>query len=142
MARSKKTSPKANKPKRTTKKEVLVKEPAQNLKLSESYISLLLGAGVVLAMAALFFIFLRSSSDKELKVPTEYPFVSPSSTPSAQEVKGQESYVVQDGESLWDVAVKVYGDGYRWVEIAEANNLGEGADYVEPGTRLSIPNSK
>ena len=37
------------------------------------------------------------------------------------------TYTVVRGDNLWDISVKAYGDGYKWVEIAEANDL------VNPG---------
>lgn len=33
------------------------------------------------------------------------------------------SYTVVKGDYLWNIAVRAYGDGYRWTEIAKANNL-------------------
>ncbi len=33
------------------------------------------------------------------------------------------SYTVVRGDSLWDIAVRAYGDGYRWTDIARVNNL-------------------
>jgi len=36
-------------------------------------------------------------------------------------------YEVVKGDSLWNIAVRAYGDGYKWVDISKANNL------VNPG---------
>ena len=33
------------------------------------------------------------------------------------------TYEVVKGDNLWDIAVRAYGDGYKWVEIANANNM-------------------
>lgn len=46
-------------------------------------------------------------------------------------------YTVERGESLWIVAQRYYGDGTRWVEIAEANSLTDG--QVEEGAEIVIP---
>jgi nucleoid-associated protein YgaU len=35
----------------------------------------------------------------------------------------KESYTVVKGDCLWDIAVRAYGDGYKWSEIAKANKL-------------------
>ncbi len=47
-------------------------------------------------------------------------------------------YVVKNNESLWDIALRSYGDGYKWVEIAKANNL-QNPDVLVEGTNLKIP---
>lgn len=39
------------------------------------------------------------------------------------------TYTVKAGEYLWDIAVREYGDGFRWVDIANANNV-SGPDYI------------
>ena len=107
---------------------------SEQLKLGESYVSLVLGAAVVLGVSILFFIFLKEnkSSNSSQLVPT----------PAAIEGQTKKTiYVLPEGESLWDVAVKFYGDGYRYTEIIEANELPD-PDYVPPGTSLIIPNIK
>ncbi len=47
-------------------------------------------------------------------------------------------YTVQEGEGLWQIAQKVYGDGNVWVEIAKANNLSD-PNAVYPGMKLIMP---
>ena len=32
-------------------------------------------------------------------------------------------YTIKKGDNLWNIAVRAYGDGFRYVEIAKANNL-------------------
>ena len=49
-----------------------------------------------------------------------------------------ESYQVAKGDSLWQVAVRAYGDGYRWTDIAEANDL-ENPGLIHPGNTLIVP---
>lgn len=34
-----------------------------------------------------------------------------------------DTYTVVSGDNLWNIAVRAYGDGFRWKEIAQANNL-------------------
>lgn len=48
------------------------------------------------------------------------------------------SYTVQSGDNLWDIAVRAYGDGYRWVEIAQANNLAN-PGLIFSGNVFTIP---
>jgi LysM repeat protein len=49
-----------------------------------------------------------------------------------------ESYTVLKGDSLWDIAVRAYGDGYRWPEIARANNL-VNPGVIHTGNTLTLP---
>ena len=50
----------------------------------------------------------------------------------------EETYTVVEGDSLWDIAVRSYGDGYQWVKIAKANNLAN-PDLIYPGNVFKIP---
>jgi nucleoid-associated protein YgaU len=47
-------------------------------------------------------------------------------------------YVVQAGDSLWDIAEAKYNDGYKWSDIAEANQLSN-PGLIEKGQKLVIP---
>ena len=52
-------------------------------------------------------------------------------------------YVMHDGESLWDVAVKFYGDGFAYPKIVEANkDVITNQDDVPHGTKIIIPNAQ
>jgi len=51
-----------------------------------------------------------------------------------------DSYLVVHGDDLWDVALRAYGDPYRWTEISRANNLLE-PGVIHPGNILKIPRS-
>ncbi len=108
------------------------------LKLNESYISLLLGAVVVLVLSAVFFVFIRESSFEDTS-----SFPKTQNIPAINQLQPYTTYVLQPGEGLWDVAVRFYGDGYKWIDIAKANNLTEEqANALGPGARLIIPNVK
>lgn len=48
------------------------------------------------------------------------------------------NYTVVSGDSLWQVAVRAYGDGYRWIDIAKANNL-VNPSLIHAGNVLVIP---
>ncbi|MDD4844206.1 MAG: LysM peptidoglycan-binding domain-containing protein [Anaerotignum sp.] len=47
-------------------------------------------------------------------------------------------YVVQEGETAWNIAQKVYGNGADYKKILDANNLKE-TDTLGIGTKLKIP---
>lgn len=48
------------------------------------------------------------------------------------------SYTVVKGDTLWDISVRAYGDGYRWVEIAQENELAN-PDLIHPGNQFALP---
>lgn len=48
------------------------------------------------------------------------------------------SYTVVKGDHLWKIAVAAYGDGYKWVEIAKANEIAH-ANYIEVGQVIKLP---
>jgi len=50
------------------------------------------------------------------------------------------TYRVQQGDCLWDIAVRAYGDGYKWVDIAKANTI-QTPDLIYSGTKLTLPRS-
>jgi len=57
--------------------------------------------------------------------------------PSSVEKTGA-TYVVQENDSMWDIAEKALGDGDRWREIAAANPK-VNPDKLLVGQRLSLP---
>jgi putative chitinase len=50
----------------------------------------------------------------------------------------EDQYMVVKGDHLWGIAVRAYGDGYKWVEIARENNLGN-PNLIHPGNALKLP---
>ncbi|MEI6690910.1 MAG: LysM peptidoglycan-binding domain-containing protein [bacterium] len=58
----------------------------------------------------------------------------------AQNVKPIEgdSYVVEKGDNLWNISVRAYADGYKWPEVAKANEI-KSANYIEVGQKLVLP---
>ncbi|MCJ7827740.1 LysM peptidoglycan-binding domain-containing protein [Patescibacteria group bacterium] len=46
-------------------------------------------------------------------------------------------YTIQKGDSLWTIAVRAYGDGYRWTQIAENNDL-VNPNLIHPGNTLNL----
>lgn len=51
-----------------------------------------------------------------------------------------DSYVITHGDNLWNISVKVYHTGYKWKEIAKANNI-KTPGIIFAGTKLIIPTS-
>lgn len=48
-----------------------------------------------------------------------------------------DTYTVVKGDHLWSIAVRAYGDGYKWVEIAKANNIAH-PNYIEVGQVIKL----
>lgn len=76
------------------------------------------------------------ASGTELTIPDTQPKVLPE-TGITSTITGDTYTVVQD-DTLWDIAVRAYGDGFKWVEISKANNL-PNPDLIHPGNVLKLP---
>jgi nucleoid-associated protein YgaU len=61
--------------------------------------------------------------------------VKPTVTPTV--ITG-EKYTVVKGDNLWKIALRAYGDGFRWKEIASANKL-VNPRRIHAGNVLVIP---
>lgn len=49
-----------------------------------------------------------------------------------------DTYTVVHGDNLWEIAELAYSDGYKWVDIARANNLAN-PNIIHAGNVLVIP---
>lgn len=49
-----------------------------------------------------------------------------------------DKYTVEKGDHLWGIAVRAYGDGYQWVELAKVNNIAN-PNIIHPGNVLTLP---
>lgn len=56
-------------------------------------------------------------------------------------ILGDDSYVVEPGDCLWEIASEQMGEGARWIELYECNRevIGENPDLILPGMRLLMP---
>lgn len=74
--------------------------------------------------------------DQELVLP-KAEVRKPAETIADQTITDKQ-YTVVKGDSLWNIAVRAYQDGYQWVKIANENNLSN-PDMIHPGNILNIP---
>lgn len=131
--KTKKVTPKKKQSGKTLSHETFYQNIYTRLKLDESYMSLFLGAVVVIVLCVLLFLLMWGKSTMNKTQKSALVNVTPVVTKQIQR-----TYILQDGEGLWDVAVKFYGDGYQWTKIAAANHL-QDPDNVNPGTKIIIP---
>lgn len=76
----------------------------------------------------------------KLDIPNVEPKAITLSTSQEQQtnpIKGN-SYKVVKGDFLWEIALRAYGDGYKWTEIAKVNNL-TNPDLIFAGNVLKLP---
>ncbi|MBI3103779.1 LysM peptidoglycan-binding domain-containing protein [Candidatus Daviesbacteria bacterium] len=100
---------------------------------NQSKVSMVLGVLIILVMGILVFnYFNRGKSDLGPAQTTtvEEQDVTPADLPG--------KYTVKEGDTLFIIAEKYYGDGYQYTEIARLNNL-TNPDALEKGQVLEIP---
>lgn len=73
----------------------------------------------------------------EAPSPSELGQMLQQTNPQSNAISGN-SYTVQKGDTLWDIAVRSYADGYQWAKVATANNL-TNPDFIFSGNVLTIP---
>lgn len=71
-------------------------------------------------------------------VPARTPTVdAQEATPFGPRIEG-DRYTVEQGDHLWGIAVRAYGDGFAWTRLAEENSL-ENPNILLVGQELTIP---
>jgi nucleoid-associated protein YgaU len=105
-----------------------IKNLLKNLKLHESTISTVLGFLVIVVVGLLVVNYFRNLDSGQ-------PFPSGAQT---EDTGRPETYTVAAGDSLWSISEKVYGSGYNWVDIRDANNI-DNPDGIVEGQDLVIP---
>lgn len=83
-------------------------------------------------------------TDQELTIPDVTPKTatltaqdSDASEQPAESISGA-TYTVEKDDNLWNIAVRAYGDGYRWEDIAKENDLSN-PGLIHPGNSLRLP---
>jgi len=49
------------------------------------------------------------------------------------------SYIVQSGDTLYDIAQRMLGDGNRWTEIKNCDGSSPDQNQLQPGQELCVP---
>lgn len=100
------------------------------IQTSNSYKSLIYGIITVVVLFAVIVLGIRTLSQNQQKDIDQGAEVTQESDANM--------YTVAEGDTLWSIAEKKYGDGFKWTEIAKANNIKEGG-VIEKGTKLRLP---
>lgn len=82
------------------------------------------------------------AKENKLKNPSKLRIGMKLIMPSKVEEKKVEmtEYKVSQGDSLWKISVKEYGDGFQWVKVWQANrNVLVNPNRLEIGMKLSLP---
>lgn len=82
------------------------------------------------------------SAGQELSIPKVLPKISVakiSKTSSQENAINGDKYTIVKGDNLWKISVRAYQDGFKWPEIAKANNNISNPNIIHPGNILTIP---
>jgi LysM repeat protein len=141
----------ANTNPKNTKPVVTVRNTAPD---SETVMSMILGAMVVVVLGALVFSYIRDwrsrqqASTTAEATPSPTPLIVeelPSEVVTETTDDGQEvpvnlpaQYIVKEGDSTWKIAEAFFGSGFNYVDIEDANGLQSNQDLTV-GQELTIP---
>lgn len=122
--------------------ESLLQTLWSQLNLNQSYLSLVLGLLIVLVVGILAFNYFKmgqastiaevgtSQQTENKQVSEKIPDVSPTSLPG--------KYTVKDGDTLFTIAEKYYGDGYKYAVLVEANKISD-ENFISAGQTIEVP---
>ena len=119
-------------------------------KSSEEVVSMILGLLIVVVISGLVVNYFQKNRGK-IDIPgivTENKTTGTKTTVDSKVTPGVTTtvagkYTVKRGDSLWKISVKIYGDGFRWVDIYKANKIAiKNPGILRTGMLLVIPPSK
>lgn len=103
---------------------------------SEELISMFLGLVIVVVIGGLIFNFIHKRKGKVNAPGVNVVQESEKDLLTNGSAGGE--YIVKQGDNLWKIAVATYNDGYKWTEIAKANNL-KNPGLLEKDQKLVLP---
>jgi len=112
----------------------LLQKLQEQLKLDQSYLSLVLGLLIVLIAGILVFNYFKTN--KAAVGPSNQINEEAQADVSPENLPGK--YTVKEDDTLFTIAAKYYNDGFKYPEIVKANNLTD-ANTITLGQVLEIP---
>lgn len=101
---------------------------------NQSRLSMLLGGLIILVVGILVFNYFNRNQGT-IDGPAQTSEVQEGDV-SVENLPGK--YTVKNGDTLFKISEKYYGDGFKYTEIATVNNLSN-SDNIEEGQVLEIP---
>jgi nucleoid-associated protein YgaU len=107
-----------------------------DLEKNQSYLNLILGALIVVVLGVLIFNYFNKSEDETGNVtPMAEQTMDENGDVKKENLPGK--YTVKEGDTLFLIAQKYYGEGSKYSEIVKDNNLSN--ENIEVGQELNIP---
>jgi len=107
-------------------------------KSKDDVVSMFLGLAVVVAVGGFMVNFIEKRKGN-IDVPgVKNDFKIEELAQSKEENLAEDEVKVMVNDSLWKIAEREYGDGYKWVEIARLNNI-KNPDIIDKGQVLKLP---
>ena len=108
-------------------------------KSAEEIVSMFLGLVIVMVVFGLVINFFQKRRGS-ISVPGVEDLVSEVETGGSFDAErgGVDAYVVKKGDNLWKIASNRYNSGYKWVDIAKENDLGN-PSLLAVGQELKLP---
>jgi putative chitinase len=108
---------------------------------TEEVISMFLGLVIVVVVVGLVFNFIQKRKG-DVTVPGVNNYLDITNVDTNKENnktnEAVNTYTVVRGDNLWKIAVHEYNNGYKWGEIAKANNI-KNPGIIAVGQKLTIP---
>lgn len=109
-----------------------LKSILKTFKKFERQLNILFGVVFVFVLVS----FVVNNLQNKISVQNKNDIIKTNQESTSQTLPAE--YEVANGDRLWDVALKFYGSGYYWIDIAKANNLSN-PDIISAGQKLMLP---
>src|SRR5437773_1137206 len=108
---------------------------------NDAKLGMVVGVGLVIIVAVLFFRKDTTASDAFTSIPKSAPAVTQPPPRRGEAIPpGGQKHVVEDGDTLMGLSRRYYGTGEKFNVIYDANRNQLGApDRLRPGMVLTIP---